>query len=97
MADGTLRRPANTLRCDWCAAHARPKRYSLTAAQVAERDGTDCKWCGHDVDLSLIGSRSKWAPSVDHIIPWALGGTNEPSNLQLMHRVCNAQKGTRTV
>lgn len=95
MADGTLRRSANTRRCDWCMANARPHRYSLNAAQVAERDGTECKWCGEDVDLGLIGSRSKWAPSVDHIIPWSRGGTDNPENLQLMHRVCNAQKGTR--
>lgn len=95
MADGSLRRPANTLRCDSCMATARPHRYGMTAAQVAERDGLACKWCAEDVDLSLIGSRSKWAPSVDHVIPWSRGGSNDPQNLQLMHRVCNAQKGTR--
>lgn len=95
MADGSLRRPAYTRRCDLCMANARPHRYSLNAAQVADRDGTECKWCGDVVDLSLIGSRSMWAPSVDHIIPWARGGTDDPDNLQLMHRVCNAQKGTR--
>ena len=96
MADGSLRRPANTLRCDWCMANTRPHRYSLNAIQLAERDGLACRWCGVDVDLALVGSRSKCAPSVDHVIPWSRGGTDDPHNLQLMHRVCNAQKGTRT-
>lgn len=96
MADGRLRRPSYTKRCDGCQAQTRPTKYGMTAAQVAERDGTECRWCGEPVDLELIGSRSKWAPSVDHIKPWSMGGTNAPENLQLMHRVCNAKKGVRT-
>lgn len=95
MGDGRIRRPSYTKRCDSCQAKARPHRYSMTAEQVALRDGCECRWCHKPIDMALVGSRSKWAPSVDHIIPWSLGGSNEPNNLQLMHRVCNAQKGTR--
>jgi len=70
----------------------------MTAADVALRDGTTCRWCGEDVDMNLTATapRSKWAPSVDHVRPWSRGGTNDSENLQLMHRVCNAIKGTRT-
>lgn len=85
----------NASRCSRCQARTRPHRYGMTATQVAHRDGAECRWCGEIVDLSLVGTRSKWAPSVDHIVPWSRGGTNAPENLQLMHRVCNAQKGTR--
>ena len=93
-SSGELVYRRNALRCRPCSVKKRPHRYGMTATQVARRDGTTCKWCLGPVDLSLVGSRSKWAPSVDHIVPWALGGTNDPENLQLMHRVCNSRKGT---
>lgn len=92
---GRLTRKATKLRCAECSRIARPHRYGMTARQVADRDGAICRWCDEMVDFSLVGTRSKWAPSVDHIIPWSRGGTNHPTNLQLLHRVCNAQKGTK--
>lgn len=33
--------------------------------------------------------------SVDHIRPKSFGGTNDPSNIQLAHKLCNRQKGRR--
>lgn len=95
LASGDLRYSVSTTLCATCAATTRPHRYGMTARQIADRDGTDCRWCGECVDFALTGSRTKWAPSVDHIIPWSRGGTNDPQNLQLVHRVCNAQKGVR--
>lgn len=86
----------NARRCRECQCHKRPHRYGVGVERIARRDGTICKWCGEPVDMSLVGSGSKWAPSIDHIIPWSRGGTNAPKNLCLMHRVCNAQKGTTT-
>ncbi|WP_354596069.1 HNH endonuclease signature motif containing protein [Streptomyces sp. JL1001] len=35
---------------------------------------------------------AKWCASVDHVVPRALGGTHEPSNLQLAHLYCNQVK-----
>jgi 5-methylcytosine-specific restriction endonuclease McrA len=32
---------------------------------------------------------------MDHIVPFAAGGTHEPANVQLAHRVCNSRKGAR--
>jgi len=36
--------------------------------------------------------RSFKAATVDHIIPWAIGGTTTPDNAQIAHRKCNQQK-----
>lgn len=34
--------------------------------------------------------------AVDHIVPLANGGTNDPTNLQLLCRRCNSKKGARS-
>jgi len=85
---------ANTARCDACSAARRPRRYPLTAQEIAERDGPECRWCHTTIDMSLRDG-SRLSPSVDHIIPWSRGGPNDADNLQLLHRVCNAEKGVR--
>lgn len=95
LINGRLRNLVTTSRCDECRARARPHRYGVTARDIAERDGYECRWCGLSVDFALVGSRKGGAPSIDHIIPWSLGGSNRPSNLQLMHRRCNSAKGAR--
>lgn len=93
-ADGSLWYRSNTRRCDPCSVSIRPNRYPLTAREVADRDGTTCRWCYQEVDFDQpVGS--KWRASVDHIIPWSRGGPNTAENLQLLHRVCNAEKGVR--
>ncbi len=32
---------------------------------------------------------------VDHLIPWSLGGGNEPANVRILHAACNLAKGRR--
>jgi hypothetical protein len=51
---------------------------------VYERDEHRCVTCGSTERLSL-----------DHIIPWSLGGADDPVNLQTMCRPCNSRKGAR--
>ncbi len=50
-------------------------------------------------DRDLCGICNKPVPpterSLDHITPISLGGTHEPSNVQLAHRRCNSRKGNR--
>lgn len=70
-------------------------KYKLTAAQLAERDGTDCGICGEPVDMTLRRSESLRCASVDHILPRSRGGTHEPDNLQLAHLICNHIKSDR--
>jgi hypothetical protein len=61
---------------------------------IFERDGWRCQICKRkvrrDVDVS-----HRLAPTLDHIIPLADGGTHEPSNVQCAHFRCNSVKGDR--
>lgn len=87
------RRRSDTAFCD---QHARHARSTITAAEIAAEDGAWCRLCGEDVDLS-VASPDRRAPSVDHIVPRALGGSDDRSNLQLAHRGCNSSKRHRYV
>lgn len=57
-----------------------------TRFEVLKRDGHACRYCGGkapDVELT-----------VDHVIPTALGGTDDPSNLVAACVDCNAGKSS---
>jgi 5-methylcytosine-specific restriction endonuclease McrA len=88
---GGQRKKACTKLCRPCRQDY--SKYKATARQLALRDGAYCGLCAQRVDMSL--SRvvdSKWCPSVDHVIPRALGGSHEADNLQLAHLYCNQVK-----
>jgi hypothetical protein len=53
---------------------------------VMERDSFCCRLCGHSAKAHGV------ALEVDHIVPVALGGTNELDNLQTLCENCNAGK-----
>ena len=67
---------------------------SMNINDLALRDGQRCHLCHRKIDLSLSG-RATWGPTIDHILPVSLGGTNDPSNLALAHRCCNVRRGNR--
>jgi 5-methylcytosine-specific restriction endonuclease McrA len=48
--------------------------------RILNRDGRECYWCGME------------ANTVDHIIPVAKGGTDDPENLVAACRKCNFSK-----
>lgn len=50
---------------------------------LIRRDGRACRYCGSGENLTI-----------DHIVPKADGGTNDPRNLQLLCAPCNATKGS---
>ena len=52
--------------------------------EVFARDGA-CLHCGTTDDLTI-----------DHIVPWSAGGSDDIANLQTLCRSCNARKGART-
>lgn len=71
-------------------------RRPLTVFDLAERDGAICHLCQEPVDMTIPG-RDRFGPTVDHIVPVKLGGTNDPSNLALAHKFCNASRGVKPV
>ena len=71
------------------------RRNRATLLRIArEQYGTHapCALCGSLVDLTATG-RHPAAPSADHMIPLADGGTDDLSNLALVHYGCNARRG----
>lgn len=52
--------------------------------EILERDAYRCQVCDDHRDLV-----------VDHIIPVAMGGSNDPANLQALCGPCNMKKGAR--
>jgi len=69
-------------------------------AEIRERDQGLCGLCGDPVpsELPLMpsGRVQDDHPSLDHVVPRSLGGSDEPSNLQLTHWKCNVLKGAST-
>lgn len=58
------------------------------------REQGRCTLCGEDLSR-LIYMDAK--PEIDHIVPLALGGTNDTTNFQLLCATCNADKLDRTI
>ena len=64
--------------------HKRPYIPQDVVGLVYMRYGGKCCECGTTKNLQL-----------DHIIPFAKGGSSEPENLQLLCKECNQKKGDR--
>ena len=56
--------------------------------QLMRRQDNTCVYCGH--------RRTARTLDIDHMIPAVRGGSNEPSNLQVICRPCNQRKGLQT-
>lgn len=67
--------------------------------QVFTRDKWTCLMpvclhpCTRAINPALDGTNSPWAPSIDHIVPRALGGRDRPGNLRAAHQRCNNRAG----
>lgn len=59
----------------------------ITMRELWERDEGVCWLCEDYVDLELD------EPTRDHVLPYAQGGSDDPSNLRLAHRECNEMRG----
>lgn len=65
------------------------------------RNGVPGRYTKSDIDRLFLFQRGKCAAcrcklesfDVDHVMPIALGGTNDPENLQLLCKACNNRKG----
>lgn len=69
-------------------------REDVHRAKVYASDGYRCHLCGKKTDPTKQTPHPK-APTIDHIIPLAAGGTHEPSNCRTACFQCNATKGHR--
>lgn len=81
-ANGKAVKAARNGSAKWC----RP----TTRLAVYLRDGMACAYCGQGVEDGA-------ALSLDHIVPYALGGGNEVTNLVTCCMRCNSSRGARTV
>jgi 5-methylcytosine-specific restriction endonuclease McrA len=68
------------------------ERYSLQ--EIADRDGYCCQLCGDPVPMD-VKCPDPQAPTIDHVVPFALGGNDLRANVQLAHFSCNSRKGAR--
>ena len=66
-------------------------REPVSYKKIFKRDNGVCGICG----LAVLNDKTPtnlWGATIDHIIPLSQGGTHEPSNCQLAHRLCNSIK-----
>lgn len=63
---------------------------------IFARDQNTCQLCG---ELVLMSERAPHplSPTIDHVVPLALGGSHEPTNVQLAHFICNCTKRDQLV
>jgi hypothetical protein len=59
--------------------------------EIYERDQWMCRLCRLPVARGEVVPHPQ-APTLDHIVPLARGGTHEPANVQLAHYLCNSIK-----
>ena len=64
----------------------RTTRATFYARDGASLDGARCAWC----------NRLTLDPTIDHLVPLSLGGTNDPDNLVTSCRRCNEQRGAQS-
>jgi hypothetical protein len=70
---------------------AAEKSEPIYRRKVFERDNWTCRLCRKPVQQDALVPHPK-APTVDHILPLALGGSHTYMNVQCAHFICNSKK-----
>lgn len=108
---GTPLRPEQRVGAKFCsercnsAAHQITRKLARRAGKdrngelfdrvtIAERDGWRCGLCRKPIDRKLRHP-DPFCLSIDHIVPVADDGDNDPANLQAAHLRCNLSKRDR--
>jgi hypothetical protein len=81
-------------RCRYCGCRVIPTQIMRLIAELFPDDFPYHRNWKAGQTHPAIASRS---PSLDHIIPWARGGTNDPENLACACWICNQIKGDLTI
>jgi 5-methylcytosine-specific restriction endonuclease McrA len=68
----------------------------INPIDVFERDRWICGICGMPINR-LVKYPQPDSPSIDHIVPIALGGSHTFDNVQAAHLYCNISKGTKLI
>ncbi len=68
-------------------------RWTKLVQTIRARDMCLCQACKREGKLTPY--RKGFGFAVDHIVPKHLGGTDDPSNLELLCRACHAAKTER--
>lgn len=66
----------------------------ISPQYIYERDQWRCQLCRRKVHKGKAVPHPM-APTIDHIVPLAQGGTHEPSNIVTAHFICNVRKRDR--
>lgn len=82
------RRPLDKVR----AGVRRAKEGKFTIADIRALEAAQGMMCACTCGRSLYAGYD-----IDHVVPLARGGTNWPSNLQLLAPICNQRKGAKLV
>lgn len=82
-----------------CAACKRALGYKVNVSraqrlEIYERDAWTCQICDRAVEPALHPNHT-FAATLDHLIPRSHGGSDDPENLRLAHRICNSARGNR--
>jgi len=83
-----------------CKQHVKPSGKWITKSKrlaLYKRDAWTCLICYKPVSTDTYSSSTYNPdyPSLDHIIPRSLGGSNQDSNLRTTHVHCNAVRGVK--
>lgn len=81
------------------AAHRRLRKQRLRGPDIApvtifERDNWCCRICGEPVERDACVPHHH-APTIDHVVPLALGGPHAETNVQCAHFICNVRKAAK--
>ena len=79
-----------------CKAHSRDRHLARDRlTDIYHKNHGICQLCGEST-LTPGAGRQPLAPSIQHITPLALGGSDNANNLTLAHYSCNSSQGSAT-